>query len=227
MPRFWSEFGIVQVAERTMLGETYKPDVLESISSKLHESVTAFRPSVLSKAVLISLRRTQDAAASGQIDLVRSRLKDLRHDVEDALMDVPSDAFLWFVLFWVDSAREEGLVPEHLSYLRASYQLGRNEGWIATLRNRVALAIYPVLPPDLAEAATSEFVDLVRSGLYGIAAEILAGPGLPLRHQLLAKLSSLNENDRRLFAGALDKYDLEDATVPGIDLRAGRRPWQH
>ena len=141
-------------------------------------------------------------------------------------MGAPSDVFLWFALFLADSARNDSSA-ERLPYLRMSYELGTNEGWIAVMRNRLALALYPELPPDLAEAATSEFLGLVRSELYDAAADTIAGPGWPIRDVLLTRLRELSERNRRDFAAVLNRRELEeDVPIPGIDLPP-RRPWQH
>ena len=55
---------------------------------------------------------------------------------------------------------------QDLTLLRMSYWSGPNEAWIAVRRNSLALGVFPSLPGDLAEQALSEFVGLVRSGLY-------------------------------------------------------------
>jgi hypothetical protein len=226
LPRFWSEAGILRIVEHILDGEIYKPDVLDSVLVKLQGRTALLRPSILSKLVMIDLVRAQDAIGSGQSDIIDSRLNVLRQRLDEALMSTPSDAFLWFVVFWVDSARN-GFAPEYLAYLRFSYEFAHNEGWIATIRNPLALAIYPALPSDLADAATSEFVGLVRSKLYEVAADHLAGPGWPIRNLLLTSLRDLSEEDRRAFAVVLNRRGLEDVSVPGIDLTQPARPWQH
>jgi hypothetical protein len=106
-----------------------------------------------------------------------------------------------------------------------SYELGRYEGWIALKRNRLALAIFPSLPGDLAELAVSEFVALVRSGLYAEAADIVAGPGKMLRGALFSRLKDLSDSQRREFAKVLYVADLSDVPIPGY-APPPPRPWR-
>jgi hypothetical protein len=224
-PAFWWEVGIVRTAERIIEGEVYKPEALDGVVAQLQEHVATLRPSVLSKAAVIHLRRAQDAVASGQIGLINARLDALHDATDSALMNAPSDPFLWFARFWSNLARN-GFAAERLADLRMSYVLGPNEGWIAMLRNRLALTLFSALPPDLAEAAKAEFAGLVRSRLYEIAADSLAGPGWELRQALLAGLRDVGERERRAFARVLGSRDLkEEVSVPGIDP-SPRPPWQ-
>ena len=64
---------IAQIAERIIDGETYKPDVLDSVGTTLTEKAATLRPSILSKTAVIQLRRAQDAIGSGQTDIARRR----------------------------------------------------------------------------------------------------------------------------------------------------------
>jgi hypothetical protein len=225
MPRFRPEAGIKQIVEHIVAGETYKPDVLDAAIAKLKEKEPVLRPSILSKGAVVHLRQALDAVRSDQTDVIDSRLDVLRQAIDEALTRTPGDPLLWLVRFSVANT-DDALTPERLDYLRLSYQLGPNEGWIAVGRNRLALAIYPSLPSDLAEGAISEFVGLVRSELYELAADNLAGPGWPIRHLLLTSLRQLSEKNRRTFAAVLNKRELEDVSVPGVDPPPAR-PWQH
>ncbi len=74
-----------------------------------------------------------------------------------------------------------------------SYALNANEDWIAGKRNRIALAVFSAPPPDLAEAAISEFVGLARSNFYGEAADIVAWPARPIRDLPFTQLRDIKE----------------------------------
>ena len=65
--------------------------------------------------------------------------------------------------------------------------------------------------------AISEFVNLVRWGIAEEAADIAAGPGLPLRSFLFPRLRDLKLDQRRSFAQAIYRRELDDVLVPGID----------
>jgi hypothetical protein len=215
VPKFWSEAAIAQVATHVIAGEAYKPDILDSLIPQ-PEGETALRPSILSKAVVIQLRRAEDSLGAGQTDVIDARLDSLGLAIDHALAGAPTDPFLWLVLFWLDSTRN-GFVPADVGYLQMSYDLGPNEGWIAVKRNRFALAIMTSLPTGLSDRVISEFVGLVRSQLYYEAADILAGAGWPTRQVLLPRLEGLAESNRRRFAGVLRERNIEDVAVPGIE----------
>jgi hypothetical protein len=209
-PKFWSEAVFVQIAPHVLAGEAYKPGILDSLVARPEIYVPAVRPSALSKIAVIHLRRAEETIASGAPD-IDPRLDVLRQAVDESLASAPGDSFLWLVLFWLDNTRY-GFSPEHLADLQMSYSLGPNEAWIAAGRNRLALALFPALPADLAESTIGEFVGLVRSGLYRQAADIVAGPGWPIRNVLLARLKDFKEPDRRYFAKLLEARNIDDAS---------------
>ena len=225
MPKLWSEAIVVQAASRISAGESYKPDVMKSLIASLdHNQGSVLRSSTLSKAAIIRLRIAEDAIAARDQQFIDGSLNALAQAVNDALTNAPSDPFQWLVLFWLDNARN-GFKLEQLRYLQMSYALGPYEAWITIKRNRLALAIFPALSADLAEAAINEFLGLVRSRLYTEASDIVAGPAWPIRHLLLARLKDLKETDRRTFAKELYDRSLDDVPIPGIEPRPVR-PWR-
>ena len=223
-PNFWSEAAIAQAAKQIIAGETYNPAILNRLDAAL-QSGEVLRPAILSKAAIIRLRRSEDVIASGDVQAINANLTDLGRYIDDALANTPADSFLWLARFWLENGRN-GVNAKDLSDLKMSYALGRNEGWIAIKRSRVVMAVYPKLPPDLAEASVSEFVGLVRSGLYIDAADILTGPGWPIRDRLMARLGGVSESNRLAFAKLLYDRNVDSVSVPGIDPRP-QRPWQH
>jgi|ERR1039458_7746719 hypothetical protein len=227
-PTFWSQMPIIEVGAHVLAGESYKLEILDTLERRLDQAQTSIISSALptNVAAIIRQRRAEDAIASGNQQLIDVKLDALRATIGGALSYAPEDPYLWFVLFWLDSTRN-GLTRENLGYLRMSYELGPYEAWIALKRNRAVLKIFPQLPVDIAEAAISEYLGFLRSqGLFAEAADILAGPGWPIRHILLARLKDLKEADRRLFAKELHNKDLDDVPVPGIELPPPR-PWRH
>jgi hypothetical protein len=224
-PRLWSDAAVSEIATRMIAGEAYKPDVLDRLEAGLEDRASLLRPAALSKAAVIRLRRAEQAIGSGDREIIEARFDSLHQAIYGALMNAPSDSFFWLVLFWLDNTRN-GFTLEHLGNLQMSYMQGASEGWIAVKRNRLAMAIFPTLPADLAEAATSEFVGLVRSQFFDQAADVIAGPAWPIRRALLQRLRELKEADRRSFAKLLYDRDLDDVPVPGIEPPP-RRPWEH
>ena len=217
LPKFSSEIAIVNVARAVANGEVFKPDVLVAIDVQTENHVGwMVRPSVLSGAAVIRLRQTEDAIRGGDTKHIDRKLESLTKVIDASLLNAPSDPFLWLARFWLKNF-VNGFRPYHLQNLRMSYDIGRYEGWIAVKRNRLALAYYPVIPSDLAEMATSEFVDLVRWGLAGEAADIAAGPGRPLRNILFPRLKDLSVDQLRPFAQGIYGRELDDVLVPRID----------
>lgn len=224
-PIFWSEAFVSKVAGRILGGEIYKPEVMKGILDKADLlGNAAVHPAILSKIAIIRLRSAEEAIASGDQQRINNSLAILEDTIVAALSSQPTDAFQWLILFWLNDLRGNAKF-DHVRYLRMSYALGPNEGWIAAKRNKIALAHYANLPRDLADYAVVEFVSMVRSQLYEEAKDVIAGPGWPNRHLLLLQLKDLNENTRRIFSRVLYDKGLDDVPVPGIETRP-QRPWR-
>ena len=238
LPIFWQQSGLERIAQSITRGETYPRDALAGVLPLVEttEKATLCDPASLRGAAIIRFRlaeigRTENAKeTSGTIQAATD-------SVVKALSCSPSDAFLWLALYWLKSA-QHGFSPEDLKYLRLSYQLGPNEGWIAAKRNGVTFAMLqqlpsearaqlaapsspfrcdggPCRPSDFSEIAINEFAGLVRSGMYEEAAEVFAGPAWPERELILPHLASLPEADRRRFSDALARLGHDDVNVPG------------
>jgi hypothetical protein len=226
IPIFKAESLPAFVASRIIDGEPYKPDVLAATASEiLDKPVSAFRASALDSRTIIALRLAEDALVSGDQTAIDARFEELARAADEGLRSVPTSSFQWLIRFWVEQTPGAS-PPDHLlNSLRMSYTTGANEAWVALKRSPVAFANFATLPPDLVEAATLEFVGLVRSQLFNDAADILAGPAWPVRELLLARLRDVKEADRRVFARVLDERNLEeDVVVPGI-APPPQRPW--
>lgn len=223
-PVFWSENLITRVALGVRSGEIYKSEIVESSLARIEaDQNLKKRASALVKASLVRLRGTEDALSAGNIEVLDTRFDALRRTIDDALALAPSDGFVWLARFWLENVRL-GLRPEHMKDLRMSYEFGRYESWIAYKRSRVALAIYPALPNDLAEFAAAEFVNFIHWGLFSEAAELASGPGRAVRQVLFARLKDFKRDLRREFAGLMYNRQLDDVLVPGID--PPRQPYQ-
>lgn len=221
---FWRQLGIERTAAKILDRETFKLNALVPFIPALAEIEQSHycRPQSLRSAAIIRLRLAEEALAAGERAMVDERLSALESSIRKALACEPADPFLWLVLAWLGNARE-GFKQEQLAYLRLSYRLGPNEGWIAARRNRLSLAMFQRLPPDLATAAVDEFAHMLNSWLYWETIAIFTGPGWPVRDRLLASLKNVGERQREAFAKELytEGYNV---IVPGIALREPR-PW--
>jgi hypothetical protein len=202
----------------------YKPEALAEVTPAVlfAEHDPYCRPEALRGAAVVRLRLAEDAIGKGARDAIDADLQALDRTTRQALSCSPADPFLWMALSWLDGARE-GFNPDQLQFLRLSYSLGPNEGWVVARRNRLALSMFERLPADLADAALDEFARMVGSGIFEDAIAIFTGPGWPIRDKLLPRLAKVGERSREAFAKALyhEGYEVE---VPGIP-RPDFRPW--
>jgi hypothetical protein len=224
LPTFWRDEPLERIARQVVAGDVFVGDGLATLLPAVEAIEQADRciPEARHAAAVIRVRMTEDVVAAVEPARLDASLAALRTSIRGALACSPADPFLWMVLFWVENA-VEGLKPEHFAYLRMSYALGPNEGWIALKRSRYALALYAVLPPDLAKRASTEFVGLINTGFVREAAAIFAASGWGDRALLLPHLKELPLFRREAFARAVRDAGF-DAEVPGVK-RADPRPW--
>jgi hypothetical protein len=223
-PIFWHESSIERTANQIIAGDLFKGSLLAGLFPIIVsiESSTYCRPSAVRSAAIIELRMAEGTAPANNLKHVDGRLRSLNQTIRSSLSCSPSDPFLWLVLYWSEGT-QDGFRSEDLKYLRMSYLLGPNEGWIALKRNGITFAVSEKLPVDLAEYAIIEFVGLIEMGFYEQAAEIFTGPAWRVREQLLPRLQNIEERHRQAFANILYTKGY-DVVVPGIK-RQGSRPW--
>lgn len=212
------------VAKRIAARESYQLGTLSDLGA---DATLGFeskwrRPSVLASIATIDLRLLERAMTLSDTAKIDQMLAETETAIQRSLSAAPADPFLWTVYFWVENNRL-GFKPSHLDYLRRSYETGPSEGWVASSRGRFALALFGVLPPDLADMAVSEFSRLVASRFHSAAIDLLSRQSEPLTSRLLTSLSSVEFDDRQNFAKASYRKGY-DWPVPGID-KPEWRPW--
>jgi hypothetical protein len=233
LPIFWRQSTLERTAQWIIKGAAYKPEALAGVIPVIEamEKTTFCAPTALRSAAIIRLR-IAELGQSGNAEEKSDTLNAAANAVRESLSCSPADSFLWLALYWLDTA-QYGYRPQDLKYLRLSYQLGPNEGWIALKRNGVTFAMLQSSPywcdrrvcilSKFSEIAINEFVRLVTSGFYVEAAEVFTGPAWPEREAILPHLAGIAEQDRRRFADILHErgYDVD---VPGIAPRASSEP---
>jgi hypothetical protein len=224
VPVFWRQFPVETIARRIIAEDSFNAESLASVKSSYSDlsRLEGGRPSVLSAAAAIDLRLLEQAIARSDLRNLDSLMNETERAIQQSLASSPADPFLWTVLFWLENSRN-GFSAAHLDYLRMSYLVGPNEGWVGIKRNRFALAIFPSLTPWLAEKAVKEFSLLVGSNYFDAAADILEGQGWPIRDLLLSGLKGVDDISRQEFAKVIYRRGL-DLSVPGVD-RPEWRPW--
>lgn len=223
-PIFWQQSAIEQIEKHIIAGDSFKTNVLASLKPVLDAlgQEKWDRPTVLGRVAVIDLRILEQTFVGSNRNEIDRLMKETDAAIRTSLANSPADPFLWLVLFWLENTKN-GFNRAHLEYLKMSYLLGPNEGWIGVKRNRFALAIFSALPPDLAEDAVNEFARLVDSRFIAESADILVGPAWSIRDTLLPRLKDVDEVSRQAFAKAVYRLGY-DVSVPGIE-RPDWRPW--
>jgi hypothetical protein len=220
-PSLRHETAFAAAAQHILSGEQYNAEQLDELRSELGaSSAISLRPSALNDIAVIRLRLMEAHLALGQASA--ADLDTLQRSIDVALNHNPTRSFLWLADYWHQRLRSDS-GPADLGLLRMSYQTGPNEAWIALKRNPVGLAVFPSLSDDLKGKVIAEFAGLVRSWLYQDAANILAGPGWPVREQLSNGLARLDEDHRYRFARTLEARDIDDVVVPGVEQQRSFR----
>ena len=207
---------VVRTATSVISGNRFGKDVWDLIETKFKDvSDQSIKPSSLRGLMVIRLRDVETRLSQEPHEQVQPQLFELARLTKDALRNTPTDGFLWLTLCWISDQRGEP-AGDAWRFLRSSYRMSPNEGWIGLKRSPFALSHFTTLPGDLAEDAVQELMHLVHSRLHAEAADIISGPGFPVRTLLLRRLRALDQADKVILAGLLSKKDeFEDA---GKDL---------
>ena len=224
-PIFWSQSTIEETGGRIAAGEPFRRELLIALRPQLDalEHRAWPTPESLHNVALIELRLAELELQNGNAMAGDPQFERAQTAIESALRAIPSDGFMWFALFWLDKNRD-GYRPESLPYLRMSYRVTPNEGWIAVRRNPIAVPLLSVLPADLAETVVMEFRNLVSPQFIQAAAKILTGPGWGNHERLLKGLADAPVDAKEQLADAV--YSLGfDVIIPGVERR-GQRPWK-
>jgi hypothetical protein len=223
LPKVWQQSSAERVAKRIIAGDPFKPEALSSplLAVTAAENHAFCRPLAFESAAIIQLRITETAPGG----LVRSnkQLDPLGTAIRNSLSCAPANPFLWLVLYAVQNAKY-GFRPEDLNYLRMSYNLGPNEGWILEKRNPVAISQLELLPSDLSAKAIDEFMRLLMDRFYGRAVETFCSTTASRRDVILAEMTMVPLALRRAFARSVYDCGL-DVEVPGVKTTAPKRPW--
>jgi hypothetical protein len=224
LPTFWNEFPIRQLSEHIVRGETFPLDTLRNASHDFRHGVhlTACDAVAAHGSAVVELAILDRSFATPANAAVDSQIEASRNSILSGLACLPSDAFLWFELYRIESL-QSGLHAEYLRHLAMSYQVGANEGWIAILRNKAAFAVFPALTTDLKFKVIDEFCLLLRTELYQQAIDIFLGSAEPYRDLIIARIDAVPVQNRQAFADLLARIGV-DAHIPGTSTNIRERP---
>jgi hypothetical protein len=226
LPLFWQEASPRSTATKILQGNSFK---LQSLVAQAHQAETATHyrfcnPVALHSVFVLQLSILNQAIEAANQPLGESPYHPVSDAAQRALACAPTDSFVWLTLFWLD-AGQHGLNRDNTNYLRLSYDFGRNEGWIALWRFRLALLFFERLPPDLASDALDDFINLMETGQYywptaGIFID--ASPGIQSR--IVERLKTADLATRQAFARTLHDRGM-DVAIPGVE-QPEARPWR-
>jgi hypothetical protein len=225
LPIFWQEASANGVASELLKGHAVRPQLIleEAQKADAAEQSTLCDSIILRDAVVLRLNILSDSIAAGDRALINSGRGLLYTADRSVLSCAPTDAFAWLTLFWLDVGKP-GFEQDSSAYLRLSYALAPNEGWIALRRSRLAIASFTRLPPDLADDAIDEFGKLVDTGaLYPETTAIFASAAPAVQWRLIAQLKSVEQIHREIFTKRLRDEGF-DIHIP--DVYRAAPAWQ-
>ncbi|WP_456632809.1 hypothetical protein [Bradyrhizobium sp. USDA 10063] len=180
------------------------------------------QPELGQAEALIRLRAAEEAIEQKATDESDRAVAIAANKLRFALSMNPANGFLWLLLYSVETA-SNGFDPGNIRYLDQSYVTAPLDGWIALRRNRLGLAVFPMLSGAMQQNAVSEFASLVDSGFIEDAAISLTSVGWAQRERLLASLERVNIMQREAFVKRLLRDGVK-AAVPGVET--DERPWR-
>jgi hypothetical protein len=225
LPIFWRQASPQAFATKLLYDDSFR---LQSLLDETQQAEKAVQhrfcvPTALRSLFVLRFFILNKAISDSNRVLVESSYAPLLDAALNALSCAPEDPFVWLTLFWLDAGKN-GLNARNDKYLRLSYALGPNEGWIALWRIRLALLLFDRLPPDLSSEAVHEFIRLVNAGwLYWETAEIFKDASAAAQSRITEQLKTLNLSTRQAFARTLHNKGV-DVDIPGVEKPT--RPWQ-
>jgi hypothetical protein len=217
-PLFAQQAPFGRVAAEVLQGGTFKRQALlgEARKAETDEPTSSCLPAQSHDAVIIRIALLDDAIKATNQTFIDSAYPPLYDTTRRALACVPTDSFAWLTLFWLDASKH-GLAPENENYLRLSYVLGPNEGWIALWRSKLAFAVLAQLPADLADDAIDDFIKLVDTGkLYQQTATLFADAAPATQSRIVALLQTARAANRQGFANTLRDRG-SDVVIPNVE----------
>jgi hypothetical protein len=234
LPIFWRQSALERTAQSIIGGVAYKPEALAGVLPVIEEMEKArfCDPTALRSAAIIRLRIAELSHSANAQEQFDKQIDAAAESIRESLSCSPADPFLWLALYWLETT-EHGYKPQDLKYLRLSYQLGPNEGWIALRRNGITFAMLQSSPDwcdprvcilsKFSDIAINEFVRLVSSGFYDQAVDVFTGSAWPDRELILPHLAVIAEQDKRRFADVLHRRGF-DINVPGVAPTSSSEP---
>jgi hypothetical protein len=202
-------------------GDSYQPELAAKINRYVDRLDAAGGCRTSSDIAVLRLRTAASSIKSENKQVIEHALTQAKQAIRSALVCSPSQPYLWYALFWVESTLTQSK-EDHLKYLEMSYELGPHEGWFSEQRCQTALPLLSLFSARMQEIILSGYLDMVKYD-PDAAANVLASVDGDLRAKLVASLVGVPLEARNEFARVLGTTDL-DVQVPGVVDR--QPPWR-
>ncbi|UPK33981.1 hypothetical protein IVB18_38350 [Bradyrhizobium sp. 186] len=224
LPSFWRVNPARELSTRILMDDRFKPGVLSEVLVRIEaQPAPILLPHELARAeALVRLRIAEAAIERKSSEDADREAVSTMEKVKSSLSLNPADSFIWLTLYSVETARS-GFDRNNISYLDQSYAIAPREGWIALRRNKLALAIFPMLSEAMRVKAVSEFAEMVEGGFIENVAINLTTVGWPHRDRLLASVEPVDIIQRKLLAKRLVADGMK-VRVPGVE--SDERLWR-
>ncbi|WP_156489470.1 hypothetical protein [Bradyrhizobium sp. DOA1] len=224
LPSIRSAAAVRDVSARILSDDRLKPGAISKMAAQVADrpKLKVEQSESVRGEALILLRAAEEATGKKPPDEVDREVKTAEEKIEFSLSVNPTDSFLWLMLYSTAISRD-GLDSHKIRYLDQSYIIAPFEGWIALRRNRVGLAVFPILAETTMDKVVSEFAALIDSNFVEEAVTNFESVNLAERARLLSSLDRVNRVSLESFAKKLRRNGLK-ASVPGVEIDA--RPWQ-
>jgi tetratricopeptide (TPR) repeat protein len=152
-----------------------------------------------------------ETSAADQLDKARA-------EIRRALSCAPSNAYLWYGLYWTERALNTRQ-QDALRFLEFSYEMAPREGWLAYYRSSDAVANVDSLSPATRRLVKAEYLSAVREA-PALAVIIFKDADHGSRIRLLQWISDAPLSERQHIATLFDAADLVE-DVPGVEYQGG------
>jgi hypothetical protein len=174
------------------------------LASAAAQDVSACDSHAQHALMLMEIPLADAALRSGALDPLNRRTRSLEARARQALSCTPRDAFVWLVLFGVQTAH--GVLDAHtFDLLAMSYQTAPNEAWIAVRRILLAVPVVRSAPGPMQETILAEFQRLIANGYVDMPARAYRNASEPVRRELQARVDQLETSRQKSFADAVQR----------------------
>jgi hypothetical protein len=174
------------------------------LASAAAQDVSACDSHAQHALMLMEIPLADAALRSGALDPLNRRTRSLEARARQALSCTPRDAFVWLVLFGVQTAH--GVLDAHtFDLLAMSYQTAPNEAWIAVRRILLAVPVLRSAPGPMQETILAEFQRLIANGYVDMPARAYRNASEPVRRELQARVDQLETSRQKSFADAVQR----------------------